>query len=124
VDEQWTQWTEFIEGSCTTVAYSARKLATALAGLVGTSEHTFAIRRSGEDLSELKPDLVYAMRLPYEGLFAAAAVNSAPLLISIWGNDLTLFAEGYRRLGVGENGSCLGKLRFPDRLQMAQPVPF
>jgi len=47
----------------------------------------------------LKPDLVHAMRLPYEGLFAAA-VSSAPLLISIWGNDLTLFAERYPRLGM------------------------
>lgn len=53
----------------------------------------------GELISDLKPDLVHAMRLPYEGLFAAAAVNSAPLLISVWGNDLTLFAERYPRLG-------------------------
>lgn len=50
-------------------------------------------------ISELKPDLVHALRLPYEGLFAAGAVSSAPLLISVWGNDLTLFAERYRRLG-------------------------
>jgi|SRR5581483_3890444 len=50
-------------------------------------------------ISELKPDLVRAMRLPYEGLFAAAAVSSVPLLISVWGNDLTLFAERYPRLG-------------------------
>ena len=52
-----------------------------------------------ELISELKPDLVHAMRLPYEGLFAAAAVNSARLLISVWGNDLTLFAERYPALG-------------------------
>lgn len=55
----------------------------------------------GELISGLKPDLVHAMRMPYEGLFAAAEVNSAPLLISVWGNDLTLFAERY---------PCLGKL--------------
>ena len=53
----------------------------------------------GRLISELKPDLVHAMRLPYEGLFAAASVMSAPLLISVWGNDLTLFAESYPRLG-------------------------
>src|SRR5690348_1374513 len=50
-------------------------------------------------ISGLKPDLVHAMRLPYEGLFAAAAVSLVPLLISVWGNDLTLFAERYPRLG-------------------------
>ncbi len=50
-------------------------------------------------ISELKPDLVHAMRLPYEGLFAAAAVRSVPLLISVWGNDLTLFAARYPWLG-------------------------
>lgn len=50
-------------------------------------------------ISELKPDLVHAMRLPYEGLFAGASFISPPLLISVWGNDLTLFAKGYPRLG-------------------------
>jgi glycosyltransferase involved in cell wall biosynthesis len=46
-------------------------------------------------LGEIKPDLVHAMRLPFEGIMAALADPPAPLLISIWGNDLTLFARRF-----------------------------
>lgn len=44
-------------------------------------------------ISEIKPDLVHAMRIPYEGMLAAAADPAAPLLISSWGNDFTLHAR-------------------------------
>lgn len=44
-------------------------------------------------LNEIKPDLVHAMRIPYEGMLAAAADPEAPLLISVWGNDFTLHAK-------------------------------
>ncbi|MGH2582634.1 MAG: glycosyltransferase family 4 protein, partial [Anaerolineales bacterium] len=44
-------------------------------------------------VNELKPDLVHAMRIPYEGMLAAAANFSAPLLISVWGNDFTLHGK-------------------------------
>ncbi len=43
-------------------------------------------------LRELGPDVVHAMRLPFEGMLAAAANPAAPLVISLWGNDLTLHA--------------------------------
>lgn len=50
----------------------------------------------------LKPDLVHAMRVPYEGMLAALAAQGgglqAPLLISIWGNDFTLHAPASRAL--------------------------
>ena len=55
-------------------------------------------RRSGaisEILRQIKPDLVHAMRLPFEGIMAALADPQAPLLVSIWGNDLTLFARRF-----------------------------
>jgi glycosyltransferase involved in cell wall biosynthesis len=39
----------------------------------------------------IEPDLVHAMRIPYEGIMAALAVRKKPLLISCWGNDFTLF---------------------------------
>jgi glycosyltransferase involved in cell wall biosynthesis len=35
------------------------------------------------------------MRLPFEGITTALADPPAPLLISIWGNDLTLFARRF-----------------------------
>jgi hypothetical protein len=40
------------------------------------------------------PDLVHALRIPFEGMLAAAAPEGVPLLLSIWGNDLTLHARG------------------------------
>jgi glycosyltransferase involved in cell wall biosynthesis len=43
-------------------------------------------------LRERRPDLVHALRLPFEGMLAAAAEPAAPLVISTWGNDLTLHA--------------------------------
>jgi len=58
------------------------------------------IRRSSQKLREyierVKPDLVHAMRIPYEGMMAADAYNGTPLIVSIWGNDFTLHAPSTR----------------------------
>ncbi|MCX6067831.1 MAG: glycosyltransferase family 4 protein [Chloroflexi bacterium] len=43
-------------------------------------------------IERIQPDLVHAMRIPYEGMLAADAAGLAPLLVTIWGNDLTLHA--------------------------------
>jgi len=43
-------------------------------------------------IEKAKPDLVHAMRIPYEGMLAAEAYTGAPLLVSVWGNDFTLHA--------------------------------
>ena len=68
-----------------------------------------AARRLGALIDEIHPDLVHAMRIPYEGMLAALAMNAPsrrgsvdpvadnqrdhpPLLISVWGNDFTLHA--------------------------------
>ena len=54
------------------------------------------IRRAAQRLRGLiemvKPDLVHAMRIPYEGMLAADAYTGVPLVVSIWGNDFTLHA--------------------------------
>jgi glycosyltransferase involved in cell wall biosynthesis len=47
-------------------------------------------------LRQIQPELVHAMRLPFEGIMAAQADPVAPLVVSIWGNDLTLFADKFR----------------------------
>ncbi len=44
-------------------------------------------------INDIRPGLVHAMRIPYEGMLAAAADPAAPLLISSWGNDFTLHAR-------------------------------
>ena len=54
-------------------------------------------------ITNLQPDLIHAMRIPYEGMFAALALNMfpaprPPLLVSVWGNDFTLHAPATRRL--------------------------
>ena len=43
-------------------------------------------------VAEVQPDLVHAMRIPFEGMLATEADLSAPLLVSVWGNDFTLHA--------------------------------
>ena len=58
------------------------------------------IRRAASQLrtfiERVKPDLVHAMRIPYEGMMAADAYNGTPLLVSTWGNDFTLHAPSTR----------------------------
>ncbi len=44
----------------------------------------------------VKPDLVHAMRIPYEGMLAADAYSGTPLLVSTWGNDFTLHGPSTR----------------------------
>src|SRR3972149_3152672 len=43
-------------------------------------------------VERLKPDLIHAMRIPFEGMLAADAYTGAPLIVSTWGNDFTLHA--------------------------------
>src|SRR5438309_4852278 len=49
-------------------------------------------------LQTFRPDLVHALRIPYEGMLSEAALRSRcqPFTVSIWGNDLTLFAAPSR----------------------------
>ena len=58
------------------------------------------IRRAASQLhsfiEKVKPDLVHAMRIPYEGMMAADAYNGTPMLVSTWGNDFTLHASSTR----------------------------
>lgn len=45
-------------------------------------------------LADIKPDLVHAMRIPFEGVIASRALpTGATLLVSVWGNDFTLHAR-------------------------------
>ena len=49
-------------------------------------------------VQQINPDLVHAMRIPFEGILAAQALEGTrfPLLLSVWGNDFTLFAKKSR----------------------------
>jgi glycosyltransferase involved in cell wall biosynthesis len=52
-----------------------------------------ASRKLQEIIQAVQPDLVHAMRIPYEGMLTALAKPSVPLVISVWGNDFTLHAS-------------------------------
>jgi glycosyltransferase involved in cell wall biosynthesis len=46
-------------------------------------------------IQEVQPDIIHAMRVPYEGMLTAYAlseVEAPPFIVSIWGNDFTLQA--------------------------------
>ena len=45
-------------------------------------------------IAKIQPDLVHALRIPFEGMLARSTYPGIPLVVSIWGNDLTLHARG------------------------------
>lgn len=45
-------------------------------------------------VKEIHPDLVHALRIPFEGMLANGTPAGIPLVVSIWGNDITLHAYG------------------------------
>jgi glycosyltransferase involved in cell wall biosynthesis len=54
-----------------------------------------AVNQLREIIADIQPDLVHALRIPFEGILAARALretNNPPLIISVWGNDFTLHA--------------------------------
>lgn len=43
-------------------------------------------------IDTFKPDLVHALRIPFEGMLASYTPAGIPLILSTWGNDLTFHA--------------------------------
>lgn len=60
--------------------------------LLGPMTIARAAKPLGAFIERVKPELVHAMRIPFEGMLAADAYASVPLLVSVWGNDFTLHA--------------------------------
>lgn len=77
---------------------STIKLRTALRQFLGPFTISRAAKRLRPIIERVQPDLVHAMRIPYEGMLAADASGrtlggvEVPLLVSVWGNDFTLHA--------------------------------
>jgi glycosyltransferase involved in cell wall biosynthesis len=68
-------------------------LRTAIRQWLGPLTLAAAARQLQPVIARLQPNLVHAMRIPYEGMLAARSVaHSDRLLISVWGNDFTLHA--------------------------------
>jgi len=58
------------------------------------------VNRTRTVIAEVAPDLVHALRIPFEGMLGAMAVREQPLIISVWGNDFTLHAAQNRVAGI------------------------
>lgn len=50
-------------------------------------------------IEKVQPDLVHALRIPYEGLLGSATPAGLPFLAATWGNDLTLHAKASSAMG-------------------------
>lgn len=51
-----------------------------------------ASERLKSHIELIQPDLIHALRIPFEGMLATLANPTAPLIVSVWGNDFTLHA--------------------------------
>jgi hypothetical protein len=71
---------------------SSLKLRTVVRQWLGPLTISRASGRLHGMIERIRPDLVHAMRIPYEGMLSADAAGLAPLLVSVWGNDFTLHA--------------------------------
>jgi glycosyltransferase involved in cell wall biosynthesis len=83
-----------------------RKVVTNFRGLFLSGRYIFGpftlpffARQYRHFLSESQPDLVHALRIPFEGMLAAFTPKEIPFIVSIWGNDLTLHAAGSPWMG-------------------------
>ncbi len=77
------------------------RLRTAIKQRFGPRTLPVAAQQLQQVIFDIKPDLVHAMRIPYEGMLAALSEPTCPLLVSVWGNDFTLHApatSGMREL--------------------------
>ncbi|MGH9428379.1 MAG: glycosyltransferase, partial [Terriglobia bacterium] len=71
-------------------------LTTAARFSLGSIEVLRHVERARSLIAGLRPDIVHAMRIPFEGILAAKATPpEIPLLLSVWGNDFTFFASRY-----------------------------
>ena len=77
-----------------------RPLAARLRHILGPWTLLFYTRHYRKIVSDLHPDLVHALRIPFEGMLASATPAGIPLIISTWGNDFTLHAPASPRMGA------------------------
>jgi glycosyltransferase involved in cell wall biosynthesis len=60
---------------------------------LGPLSLSFTAGKYREIIKSIKPDLIHAFRIPYEGMLASYTPTRYPLIISTWGNDFTLHAN-------------------------------
>lgn len=62
--------------------------------LLGPLTLPFRAKTFKDLIRTIQPDLVHALRIPFEGMLAAYTPIQIPLIAATWGNDLTLHAKG------------------------------
>jgi glycosyltransferase involved in cell wall biosynthesis len=72
------------------------RVRTAIRHYLGPLTITRSAKKLRSVIERVGPDLIHAMRIPYEGMLAADAHTGTPLLVSVWGNDFTLHAPSTR----------------------------
>ena len=72
------------------------RVRTAIRHYLGPLTITRSAKKLRAVIERVQPDLIHAMRIPYEGMLAADAYNGTPLLVAVWGNDFTLHAPSTR----------------------------
>jgi glycosyltransferase involved in cell wall biosynthesis len=98
-------------GAASGQASAARRLIRSFRGLFLAGRYRLGpltLRYYGPRLrwlvENIQPDLVHALRIPFEGMLAAYSPPDIPLVISIWGNDLTLHASGSGQMAALTRG--------------------
>jgi glycosyltransferase involved in cell wall biosynthesis len=77
-----------------------RPLAAHLRHLLGPWTLPFYTRQYRRLVNALQPDLVHALRIPYEGMLVSATPAAFPVIVSTWGNDFTLHAPASPRMSA------------------------
>src|SRR5262249_14669061 len=73
------------------------QLSVALRAWLGPLELNRHVQKLNRLIAQISPDITHAMRIPFEGIVAAKSMPArSPLVISVWGNDFTLFAARNR----------------------------
>ena len=62
--------------------------------VVGPLSARMASKKYLAFLDQVRPDLVHALRIPYEGMLGRFTPEGIPFIVATWGNDLTLHAAG------------------------------
>lgn len=69
-----------------------RKAFLALRYYIGPISLSFTAGTYRELIDHIRPDLIHALRIPYEGMIAAYTPKEYKVIVSSWGNDFTLHA--------------------------------
>lgn len=72
---------------------SFRKIFLSARYILGPLSLYFTIGRYRQLLDQIEPDLIHALRIPYEGMIAGFTPEQYPVIVSSWGNDFTLHAD-------------------------------